>query len=130
MTRITPTLLIALSLLPATALLAQVKSGEKSAEKTTEPILVLEKVVAEKKLTDPINLLDNEPVDSVFGFKKSLMETPRALSVLSDDVMTAYGIESALDVTSWCPARSRPRSSALTGTSTCAACRVTPTSAG
>ncbi len=85
-------------MLPATALLAQVQPTTKSAEKTTEPILVLEKVVAEKKLNDPINLLNNEPVDSIFGFKKSLQDTPRSISVLGDDMMLAYGIENALDV--------------------------------
>ena len=42
--------------------------------------------------------MPTEPVDSVFGFDKTLLETPRSVSVLSDDLMAAYGIETALDV--------------------------------
>ncbi|MBE2216289.1 MAG: TonB-dependent receptor [Opitutaceae bacterium] len=47
---------------------------------------------------DPISILPKEPVDSIFGFKKTLLETPRSVSTLSDDMMESYGIESALDV--------------------------------
>ena len=43
-------------------------------------------------------MLPTEPVDSMFGFDKTLMDTPRSVSVLSDDLMASYGIETALDV--------------------------------
>jgi iron complex outermembrane receptor protein len=99
MSKHTSALFVVSLILPAAALVAQ----QKSPEKTTEPILVLEKFVTDSKGNDPINLLSNEPTDSVFGFKKSLLETPRALTVLSDELMSAYGIESALDVTKLVP---------------------------
>ena len=67
---------------------------------TSEPkedVVELEKYVTEGE-TDTIGVLPTEPVDSVFGFDKSLLETPRSVSVLSDDLMSSYGIETALDV--------------------------------
>jgi iron complex outermembrane recepter protein len=68
-----------------------------------EPIVTLEKFIADGKTDDTIGLLDKEPTDSIFGFKKTLLETPRSVTTLSDDLMIAYGIESALDVTKLAP---------------------------
>lgn len=74
------------------------------AQATSEADVVeLEKYVTEGEALDPIGIMPTEPVDSVFGFDKSLLETPRSVSVLSDDLMTAYGIESALDVSKVVP---------------------------
>src|SRR5688572_11917738 len=64
----------------------------------TDDVVELEKYVTEGIGEDPIGIIPNEPVDSVFGFDKSILETPRSVSVLSDDLMAAYGIETALDV--------------------------------
>ena len=72
-------------------------------EKTEEEAVELEKYVTEGLASDPVGILPTEPVDSVFGFDKSLLETPRSVTVLSDDLMTAYGIESALDVSKVVP---------------------------
>ncbi|HEX2853522.1 MAG TPA: TonB-dependent receptor plug domain-containing protein [Opitutaceae bacterium] len=69
----------------------------------TEPIVTLEKFVTNGNTDDTIGLLDKEPTDSIFGFKKTLLETPRSVTTLSDDLMVAYGIESALDVTKLAP---------------------------
>src|SRR5688572_160804 len=90
--------LAATLILLATNLPAQESTAAKSSDSANEPILVLEKFVADGKSKDPINLLNNEPLDSIFGFKKSLQDTPRSISVLGDDMMLAYGIENALDV--------------------------------
>jgi iron complex outermembrane recepter protein len=79
----------------AGATLAQETKNDKAVE--------LEKYVAVGKGEDPIGVLPAEPVDSVFGFDKSLMETPRSVSVLTDDMMAAYGIENALDVSKIVP---------------------------
>ncbi|MES2697452.1 MAG: TonB-dependent receptor [Verrucomicrobiota bacterium] len=70
---------------------------------SNEPIVQLERFVTGGKTDDPIGLMPTEPVDSIFGLKKSLMETPRAVTTLSDDLMLAYGIETALDVTKLVP---------------------------
>lgn len=68
-----------------------------------EPVVQLERFVTEGRSNDPFGILPTEPVDSIFGFKKTLLDTPRSVSSLSDDLMTAYGIESALDVTKLVP---------------------------
>jgi iron complex outermembrane receptor protein len=76
------------------------------AQKSSSPeeaIVKLDRFVVDGKGDDPIGLINNEPLGSVFGFKKSILETPRALTVISDELMTAYGIESALDVTKLIP---------------------------
>jgi iron complex outermembrane receptor protein len=63
----------------------------------------LENYVTFGRGEDPMGLLPTEPLDSVFGFNKSLLETPRSVSVLSDDLMAAYGIETTLDVSKIIP---------------------------
>jgi len=84
----------------ATLLLAaSVLTGQETSDrKSSEPIHVLERFVIEKDKNDPIDLLNNEPIDSVFGFGKDIQSTPRSVTVLGDDMMLAYGIENALDV--------------------------------
>lgn len=53
-------------------------------------------------------LLPVEAVDSVFGFDKSLLETPRSISVITDDVMASYGIDTTLDVSKIVPGTYTP----------------------
>jgi len=67
-----------------------------------DPVVTLEKFIANES-NDPIGILPNEPADSIFGFMKTPLETPRAVTVLSDDLMQAYGIETALDVSKIAP---------------------------
>jgi iron complex outermembrane recepter protein len=77
----------------------QPTTGEEVAPtKTGEDAVELEDYVATGTGGDPVGVLPTEPVDSVFGFDKTLLETPRSVSVLSDDLMASYGIETALDV--------------------------------
>ncbi len=55
--------------------------------------------VAEMKLeevvvtADPIGLTEDTATDSVFGTSRSLLETPRSISIVSDITMERYGIE-------------------------------------
>ncbi|MEM9494564.1 MAG: TonB-dependent receptor [Pseudomonadota bacterium] len=42
---------------------------------------------------DPVGLLDDGPTESVFGFGLSGLETPRSVSVVSDETMQRYAIE-------------------------------------
>lgn len=90
---------LVLALTCATAAMDAVAQGAPAAEDVVE----LEKYVTEGIGEDPIGIIPNEPVDSVFGFDKSILETPRSVSVLSDDLMAAYGIETALDVSKLVP---------------------------
>jgi iron complex outermembrane receptor protein len=95
-------LLLASFLFPSLAPAADTSRSSR-ADETTEPIVTLEKFVTDGKADDLIGLLPTEAVDSIFGVKKTLLETPRAVTVLSDDLMVAYGIETALDVTKLAP---------------------------
>lgn len=52
----------------------------------------LEDYVAEEELQDDLGLLPTEPVDSVFGFGKTLLETPRAVSSISASMIDAFNI--------------------------------------
>lgn len=78
-------------------------AAQNAAEGAADDVVELEKYVTEGIGEDPIGIIPNEPVDSVFGFDKSILETPRSVSVLSDDLMSAYGIETALDVSKIVP---------------------------
>lgn len=42
---------------------------------------------------DPIGLLEDRPTESVFGFGRSALETPRSVSIISDTTIERYSIE-------------------------------------
>lgn len=47
---------------------------------------------------DPIRLLEQTPDDSVFGFNKPLLETPRSATLVSDNTIERYGIDEVDDL--------------------------------
>jgi len=82
-------LLLATLIIP-TALHAQAAAEEPS----KEPILVLEKFVTGRGAGDTLGVLPpSEPTQSVFGFGKSMMETPRSVSVVSAEMIQQYGVD-------------------------------------
>jgi len=48
--------------------------------------------------TDPTFILPSAPVESVVGFGKSLLETPRSVTVLSAELLEAAGVENVEDL--------------------------------
>ncbi|MEM6913233.1 MAG: TonB-dependent receptor plug domain-containing protein, partial [Pseudomonadota bacterium] len=44
-------------------------------------------------LADPVGLLEDRPTDSVLGFNRSSLETPRSISVVSNTTIERYAIE-------------------------------------
>jgi len=64
----------------------------------TSAVIVFEKYVKHEEIADRFGLISLEPVVSVLGIRKSLFETPRSASALSDDLMSAYGVDTALDL--------------------------------
>ncbi|PCI49667.1 MAG: TonB-dependent receptor [Alphaproteobacteria bacterium] len=52
---------------------------------------------------DPVGLLENSPTDSVFGLKRSILETPRSISVISAKTMERYSIEDIDDFVTTTP---------------------------
>ncbi len=94
MSRHTHALLVATLILPVTALLAQ----EKPPAKETESVLVLEKFVTDGNITDPLGVLPTGPSESAFGFSKTLLETPRSVSVISGDVIDKMSLSAVEDL--------------------------------
>ncbi|HVS22937.1 MAG TPA: TonB-dependent receptor plug domain-containing protein [Gammaproteobacteria bacterium] len=52
---------------------------------------------------DPLRALGTAPSDSSFGFSKSLFETPRAVSFISEQQITMFGISTVEDLTRLVP---------------------------
>ena len=84
---------------PAAAGLTASRAASSAPDRAGErDVVTLEEIISEANAIDFAGVLPLEPIDSVLGLEKRLLETPRAVSVLSDDLMDSYGIESALDV--------------------------------
>lgn len=87
---------IATLLAGAPALDAQsAASPEKKAE---EPIVTLEKFIANENNSDPLSLLPNRETESVFGFNKSMQETPRSISYVSGEVIDSLALSAVEDL--------------------------------
>jgi iron complex outermembrane receptor protein len=52
---------------------------------------------------DPLRALGTGPTESSFGFAKSLLETPRAVSFISEEQITLFGISTVEDLTRLVP---------------------------
>lgn len=61
-------------------------------EETEEDTVELETYRAEGEIEDDRGLMPTEPVDSVFGFGNTLLETPRAVSSISAEMIDALNI--------------------------------------
>ncbi|AOS45713.1 Ferripyoverdine receptor precursor [Lacunisphaera limnophila] len=85
----------ALMLSPA-ALLAQVKPADTT--KPAEPILVLEKFVTDGNVNDPLGVMPTTPNGSAFGFDKTILDTPRSVSVISADVIDKMSLSAVEDL--------------------------------
>ena len=64
----------------------------------TEPVVTLEKFVANESNSDPLSLLPNRETDSIFGFNKSMQDTPRSVSYVSGEVIDTLGLSAVEDL--------------------------------
>lgn len=76
----------------------QVAAAAAAPARSSGGVVELENYITVGARIDPTGVVPSEPLDSVFGFDMSLLEIPRSVSVLGDELMGSYGIESALDV--------------------------------
>ena len=75
---------------------ARAAEAETAAEKKKEEdIIVLEKFVATEKANDPFGLLPNQATGSAVGFARKIEDTPRALSIVSSEMIDKVGIRDA-----------------------------------
>ncbi|WP_225917916.1 TonB-dependent siderophore receptor [Neiella holothuriorum] len=58
----------------------------------TEEVVELETYTAEGQVEDTMGIMPTEPVKSVFGFGKTILETPRGVTSVSSDMLEAYNI--------------------------------------
>ena len=68
-----------------------------------EDVVELDTFVAEEEVSDDLGMLQTEPVDSVFGFGKTILETPRAVSSVSSEFLDAFAVGSINDIVSFVP---------------------------
>lgn len=92
----TTVLLTTALLLPLPALFSQEKKAD--APPDNEPILQLEKFVATGKVEDPNYVLPVQPVESAFGFSKTLMDTPRSSSLISAETIDRFSLSAVEDL--------------------------------
>jgi iron complex outermembrane receptor protein len=85
---ITPSYLCAVlgsaSCLVAAPVFAQDTNSTLESDPPTEVILVT---------ADPIGLLEERPTDSILGINRTALETPRSMSIISDETIERYSIE-------------------------------------
>jgi len=62
------------------------------AEEAKDEVVELETYITEEKIEDDLGLLPTEPVTTVFGFGKTLLETPRSVTSISIEMLDRYGI--------------------------------------
>ncbi|MYL27937.1 TonB-dependent receptor plug domain-containing protein [Halomonas sp. 22501_18_FS] len=74
------------------------ETSEDQATSESEDMLELDRYQAQDRVDDPMGMMPTEPVESVFGFDKTLMETPRGATSVSADMMENFEIESINDL--------------------------------
>jgi iron complex outermembrane receptor protein len=94
---------LVLALLGAGALPAVARA--QAAPAASSGITVLEKFIAsETRMEDSTTLMPNSrPVDSLYGFARSLLDTPRSVSVLTPETLSQRGIDDVYDLASLVP---------------------------
>lgn len=63
-----------------------------------EAIVTLEKFVTSERNEDPNYLLPAQPVESSFGFAKTLMDTPRSSSLISGETIERFSLSAVEDL--------------------------------
>ncbi|MYG13849.1 MAG: TonB-dependent receptor plug domain-containing protein [Gammaproteobacteria bacterium] len=82
----------ALGALMAALALGSPAWGAQDEPPADEDVVELETFVAEDRAEDAIGILPTEPMDAVFGFDKTLLETPRSATSITIETIEQYGI--------------------------------------
>jgi iron complex outermembrane receptor protein len=82
---------------PALALCSCLATLPGRAQSSPEPILTLEKMVAEAKAADVYEVLPSRDSSSVFGTSRSQQDTPRSVTLLESTLIDLYGIQTVND---------------------------------
>ncbi|MCH2569165.1 MAG: TonB-dependent receptor plug domain-containing protein [Pseudomonadales bacterium] len=68
-----------------------------------EEVVELETYTAEDEIEDDFGVLPREPVNSVFGFDKTALETPRSVSSVSAEFLETFDVTSINDISTFIP---------------------------
>jgi iron complex outermembrane receptor protein len=80
---------------------AVVASGTVSGQEkrpAAEPVVTLERFVTNETVDDPTYVLPTQPVESAFGFSKSVLETPRSVSLISAETIERMSLTAVEDL--------------------------------
>ncbi len=72
-------------------------------EESAEGVVELETFVAEEEVEDEFGILQTDPVDSVFGFGKTVLETPRSVSSISAEFLEQFNATGINDIVNFVP---------------------------
>jgi iron complex outermembrane recepter protein len=84
------------ALLPAALTAQESASAAQSEESPAQDVTALSDITVSE---DPLRALSNEPSASSFGFAKPLLETPRAVSFVSEEQIRLFGVSTVEDLT-------------------------------
>lgn len=87
-----------LLVLTAIAVPKLLQSQEKNAAGSTERIVTLERFVTNESIDDPTYVLPTQPVEGAFGFSKSVLETPRSVSLISAEMIDRMSLTAVEDL--------------------------------
>lgn len=83
--------------------LAAWTQAEEAATAEEDEAVELETFVTSDTVDDDLGVLQTEPVDSVFGFGKTILETPRAVSSINAEFLEEFNVSSINDIVSFVP---------------------------
>jgi iron complex outermembrane receptor protein len=72
--------------------------AEPEAEASEDDVRELEEYQAQGRVEDAMGVMPSEPVDNIFGFDKTLLETPRGATSVTAEMMENFEIESINDL--------------------------------
>ena len=82
-------------------LLAQEMVAAENSPQNTDSDLI--EVISIKAKRDIAGFLESQPRSLLFGFEKSLLETPRSATFISDETLKAFGVTTVDDLTAVAP---------------------------
>lgn len=89
----------------AAGILLAALASASPAQTASEPVTELEKFIAsESAVESSTTLLPNSrPVDSLYGFERSLLETPRSITVITPEAIAQRGLSNVYDLATLVP---------------------------
>lgn len=82
---------------------ASMAQEESESAESGADVSELQEYVTTEQVQDDLSVIPTEPVDSIFGTGKTLLETPRAATSISAELLDQYGAEDINDLVKFSP---------------------------